>query len=58
VLSSKFITKLSDVPKVGEAKDGKFYDFDLQVKIVQLFKLDDYQSEIRVIDESGQIWHS
>jgi len=38
--------------------DGKFYDFDLQVKVIQKFKIDDYVSEIRVIDDSGEIWHS
>jgi len=46
------------VPEIGAEKEGgKFYDFDLQVKIVQLFKLDDYSSEARVIDDSGEIWH-
>lgn len=30
----------------------------MQVKIIQLFKTDDYQSEIRVMDSSGEIWHS
>lgn len=59
VLQGKYITKLSEVPIKGSAQpDGKFYDFDLQVKIVQLFKIDDFQSEIRVLDESGEIWHS
>jgi len=28
----------------------------LQVRVVQLFRLDDYSSEIRVIDESNEIW--
>jgi hypothetical protein len=47
------------VPTVGKGKDGKpGFDFDLQVKIIQLFKVDEYQSEIRVIDDSGEIWHS
>jgi hypothetical protein len=59
VLSSKYITKLSAVPTVGQGKEGKTgYDFDLQVKILQLFKVDEYQSEMRVIDDSGEIWHS
>lgn len=59
VLTSKYITKLSQVPTVGKGKDGKAgYDFDLQVKILQLFRVDEYQSEMRVIDESGEIWHS
>lgn len=42
----------------AEKADGKHFDFDLQVKIIQMFRVDDYQSEIRVIDESGEIWHS
>ena len=47
------------MPTVGKDKDGKpGFDFDLQVKIIQHFKVDDYQSEIRVIDDSGEIWHS
>ncbi len=60
ILSNKYITKLSSVPRIGAPKpDGKpGYDFDLQVKILQLFKVDEYQSEMRVIDESGEIWHS
>lgn len=59
VLNSKYITKLSSVPTVGLGKDGKAgFDFDLQVKILQLFKVDEYQSEMRVIDDSGEIWHS
>ena len=59
VLSSKYITPLCKVSEVGGDKDGKQgFDFDLQVKVIQLFKVDDYQSEIRVIDDSGEIWHS
>lgn len=44
VLSNKYITKLNAVPTVGAPKaEGKQgYDFDLMVKIVQLFKVDDY----------------
>lgn len=58
VLGNRFITPLCNVPEIGAEKEGgKFYDFDLQVKIVQLFKLDDYSSEARVIDDSGEIWH-
>ena len=54
VLSERYITKLSDVPVEGAKRDtGRYYDFDLQVKITQLFKLDDYSSEIRVIDSSN-----
>jgi hypothetical protein len=58
-LGSGFITELADVASKGAEKpDGKFYDFDLQVKVMQKFKIDDYVSEIRVIDDSGDIWHS
>lgn len=35
MLTNEYITKLSDVPKVGGKNEkDKFYDFDLQVKIV------------------------
>ena len=34
------------------------YDFDLQVKIVQLIRIDRYTSEIRVLDASNEIWHA
>lgn len=58
-MGSGFITELADVASKGAEKpDGKFYDFDLQVKVMQKFKIDDYVSEIRVIDDSGDIWHS
>ena len=58
VLTERYICALKDVPTVGAKKDnGKYYDFDLQVKVVQLFKLDDYSSELRVIDGSNEIWH-
>ena len=57
MLSNKFITPLSEVKeKFSKNEHGKFYDFDLQVKILQLFKIDDYSSEMRVTDDSGQIW--
>lgn len=57
MMSTQYITKLEDIPKVGGKNDrGKYYDFDLQVKIVQLFKLDEYSSELRVMDESKEIW--
>lgn len=39
-------------------KDDKHFDFDLQVKILQIFKLDDYTSEIRVIDATNEVWHA
>lgn len=58
VLSERYITKLKDVTEHGgKRENGKYYDFDLQVRVVQLFKVDDYSSELRVIDDSNQIWH-
>ncbi len=58
VLSERYISKLKDIPEVGAKKEnGKYYDFDLQVKVVQLFKIDDYSSEVRVIDASNELWH-
>ena len=29
----------------------------MQVKVVQLFKIDQHQSEMRVMDQSGEFWH-
>lgn len=56
VLSSQYITPLNQCINKARVKENKFEDFDLQVKIVQLFKLDQYVSEMRVTDESGEIW--
>lgn len=55
ILSSKYITPLAEVPQKGAKNpdSGRYYDFDLQVKVVQLIRLDDYSSEIRVIDSSN-----
>jgi len=39
-------------------KDEKHFDFDLQVKVIQMFVVDAYTAEIRVIDETSQIWHA
>ena len=49
------------VPEVGtpnESNPTQYADFDIQVKILQLFKLDQYKSEMRVIDSSNEIWHA
>jgi hypothetical protein len=49
---------LKDIPSVGAKREnGKYYDFDLQVKVLQVFKLDDYSSDVRVIDDSNELWH-
>lgn len=54
VLSDRYITKLANVPDQGRKREtGKYYDFDLQGKVIQVFKLDDYSSEIRLIDDSS-----
>jgi hypothetical protein len=56
-LSEKYITKLKDVAEFGARREnGKFYEFDLQVKVTQLFKIDDYSSEMRVMDDSNELW--
>jgi hypothetical protein len=35
ILSSRYIQKLKDIPSVGAKRDnGKYYDFDLQVKVL------------------------
>lgn len=56
MLSTNFITELMDLNAIQQ--DDKHFDFDLQVKILQMFKLDNYSSEIRVIDSSNEIWHA
>lgn len=54
ILSERYISKLKDIPVVGAKREtGKYHDFDLLVKVVQLFKLDDYSSDVRVIDGSN-----
>ena len=50
VLSNQFITNLSELNQIQQ--DDKHFDFDLMVKILQLYKLDEYTSEMRVIDDS------
>lgn len=56
MLSCKFITELQHLNAIQ--RDDKHFDFDLQVKILQIFKLDDYTSEIRVIDATNEVWHA
>ena len=61
VLSNQYIVPLNNVATYGAPKEeegNKFYDFDMQAKVIQLFKIDQYQSEMRIIDGSGDIWHS
>lgn len=61
VLSNQFIVKLADVPTVATPsadRPNQYNDFDIQVKILQLFKVDEYKSEMRVIDDSNEIWHT
>ena len=59
-ISTNFITSLS---ALAEQRDGdeeqarRKFDFDLQVKILQIVKLDRYTAEMRVVDGSGEIWH-
>jgi hypothetical protein len=49
---------LKDIPEVGARKEnGRYGDFDLLVKVLQVFKLDDYSSDVRLIDDSNQLWH-
>ena len=55
MLSDQFITNLSDLNSIQQ--DERHFDFDLQVKVLQMLKLDDYTSECRVIDQSNEIWH-
>ena len=58
MLTTKYITSLHEVPqKGGQQESGKYFDFDLQCKVLQLFKTDEYCSEVRLLDNSDQIWH-
>ena len=50
MVSNDYITQLAALTTT--------YDFDLQVKIVQLIRIDRYTSEIRVLDASNEIWHA
>ena len=55
-MGSGFITELADVASKGAEKpDGKFYDFDLQVKVMQKFKIDDYVSEFEDDERTSDI---
>jgi hypothetical protein len=56
MLSNTFITELHDLNVMQS--DEKHFDFDLSVKILQMFKVDAYTSEIQVIDSSNEIWHA
>lgn len=57
LVSSAQRTLLKEVVRVGSQQaDGRYKDFDLHVKIIQIFKLDAYTSELRITDESNEIW--
>ena len=56
MISRQFITSLKSLGDEG-AEERMKYDFDLQVKVLQIVRLDRYSAEMRVIDESGQLWH-
>ncbi len=57
VLNPKYITKLAKIPEIGGIRDnGRYFDFDLVVKIIQIFRVDKYTTEIRVVDDSGEMW--
>ena len=56
MLSNHFITELSHISSI-QADETQF-NFDLEVKVLEIFNLDEFQSELRVIDQSGEIWHS
>lgn len=62
VLSTKYLFQLSDIPTRGVSYDEKekkqlFHDFDLQCKVIQYFEVDNFVHEMRVIDDSGEIWN-
>ena len=49
---------MADYGAPKEEENNKCLDFDMQGKVIQLFKVDQYQSEMRLIDSTGEIWHS
>lgn len=64
MLSNQFITNLNHLNAIQQdekdpmiASFRKQLDFDLQVKVVQLVKLDAYCSEMKCVDNSGEIWN-
>ncbi len=57
MLSPRMYSKLDQVKEVGGANQyGKYNDFDLVCKVLQMFKLDAYTSELRVCDDTGEIY--
>lgn len=56
MISNEYITELKHLNQIQ--KDDKQFDFDLQVRVLQVVRLDNYTSEMRVIDDSHEIWHA
>ena len=56
MISNEYITELKQLKNIQ--KDDKQFDFDLQVRVLQTVKLDNYTCEMRVIDDSHEIWHA
>lgn len=56
MLSNHFITELSHISSIQQ--DETQFNFDLEVKVLEVFKVDEFTSELRVIDQSGEIWHT
>lgn len=53
--SGRGIKKLADLNKLHE-KGKMSYDVDLIVRVLQIFKLNDQKNELRVIDDSNEVW--
>jgi hypothetical protein len=56
MISNEYITELKQLNNIQ--KDDKQFDFDLQVRVLQTIKLDNYTYEMRVVDDSHEIWHA
>ena len=56
MISNEYITELKQLKNIQ--KDDKQFDFDLQVRVLETVKLDNYTCEMRVIDDSHEIWHA
>ena len=54
MVPKKWIKPLNEVAKIAEG--GKLYDFDLICKVVQICRIDEYCSELRLLDGSGEVW--
>ncbi len=57
MLPAKWTTALKDIPVATfNAESGKLYDFDILAKVTLMMRIDEYTSELRLLDGSGDVW--